>query len=154
MLKTFFTGFVVPPPKCGLALGMESGIIPDGQISASSEWNSGHRAANARLNFIHGSGRTGAWSARRNDQHQWLKVDFGKIAKIEKVATQGRADARQWVTKYTLSYSRDNIFWSHYPKVRQLARSKTFITKIFLKPFIYLLIPHRNFLAIEINPLW
>jgi len=32
------------PPVCQDALGMESGAIPDGQIGASSEWNSNHAA--------------------------------------------------------------------------------------------------------------
>jgi len=116
-LFLFCPGFVVPPQKCGYALGMESGIVPDAQISASSDHNSAHRAANGRLNFKPGSGRTGAWSAQRLDQNQWLQVDFQKVVKIDKFATQGRSGANQWVTKYTLSYSRDGIFWNEYSKV-------------------------------------
>ena len=116
-MYTFIPGFPVPPKTCGLALGMESGIITDNQITASSEWNHNHRAQNGRLNFIAGSGRTGAWSAKKNDQHQWLQVDFGKVAKIDKCATQGRSDSNQWVTKYKLSYSRDGIFWLNLDQV-------------------------------------
>lgn len=113
----FISGFVIPPRKCGYALGLESGILPDAQIKASSEYNSAHRAANGRINFVAGSGRTGAWSALSNDQKQWLQVDFLKVIKVEKVATQGRSDLDQWVIKYTLSYSRDGVFWSEYLKV-------------------------------------
>ena len=31
-----------------------------------------------------------------------------------KFATQGRQDARQWVTKYSLSYSQNGINWAYY----------------------------------------
>ena len=33
---------------------------------------------------------------------------------MTKVATQGRQDADQWVTKYTLSYSLDGMHWAEY----------------------------------------
>ncbi|KAK3700595.1 hypothetical protein QZH41_001586 [Actinostola sp. cb2023] len=109
-------GIVIPSPKCGMALGLESGIIPDFRMTSSSNWDNNHRAANARLHFRAGSGRTGAWSARHNNVNQWLQLDFGKIAKIVKSAIQGRSDANQWVTKYKLSYSREGVFWMEYPK--------------------------------------
>ena len=113
----FSLGIVIPGRSCKLAMGLESGIIPDAKITASSKWNSAHRAANGRLHLKKGSGRTGAWSARFNSPNQWLQVDFGKMAKLDALATQGRPGVNQWVTKYTLSYSRDGIFWDHYPKV-------------------------------------
>ena len=103
------------PKKCGLALGLESYGILDSQISASSDYNSAHRAANGRLNFRAGSGRTGAWSAKANDAHQWLQVDFRKVARIDKVATQGRQDHKQWVTSYRVAYSQDGMFWKELP---------------------------------------
>ncbi|KXJ25354.1 Venom prothrombin activator oscutarin-C non-catalytic subunit [Exaiptasia diaphana] len=110
-------GFESPKQICNVTLGLESGLILDSQLSASSEWNRAHRAANARLNFVPEAGRTGAWSARHNNLHQWLKIDFGRIAKINKLATQGRSDSDQWVTRYTLSYSRYGILWDRYHKV-------------------------------------
>ena len=84
---------------------MESGKIPDAAITSSSDWNAGHRAVNGRLNFHAGKGRTGAWSAKVNDRGQFLEVDLGRVAKVTRMATQGRQDADQWVTSYTLSYS-------------------------------------------------
>ena len=95
-------------------LGMESRAIPDRHISASSNWNAAHRAANARLHFQAGGGRTGAWSAKQNNAHQWLKVYFGKWVKITRMSTQGRQDANQWVKKYSLSYSYDGVWWYPY----------------------------------------
>lgn len=48
-----------------------------------------------------------SWSARKNARTQWLQVNFGEMTRIKGVATQGRQDANQWVTSYTLSFSRD-----------------------------------------------
>lgn len=36
-----------------------------------------------------------------------FQVDFGRPTRVTAVATQGREDADQWVTKYTLSYGND-----------------------------------------------
>ena len=52
-----------------------------------------------------GGGKTGAWSSRTNDKSQWIQVDFGKIKRVTQVASQGRSDAAQWVTRYKVSYS-------------------------------------------------
>ena len=56
----------------------------------------------------------GAWCARHNNRYQWLSVDFGRAMRVVKVATQGRHDARQWVTQYYLSFSQDNVNFAEY----------------------------------------
>lgn len=90
------------------ALGLESGLITDQQITASSSWDQVHGAPNARINNAAGRGKTSAWSAGSNDGNQWLQVDFGRDVKISKFATQGRNDyGNQWVKSYTLAYSVD-----------------------------------------------
>jgi len=61
---------------CSEPLGLENKHITDAQITASTEYNAGHGASNGRLNFKAGGGKTGAWSARNNDVHQWLQVDL------------------------------------------------------------------------------
>ena len=99
---------------CVAPVGMEKGKIPDRSITASSNYNAAHRAANGRLNFKARKGRTGAWSALHNDRGQWFKVDLGRAMEIRRVATQGRMDANQWVTSYTLSYSQDNGHFYSY----------------------------------------
>ena len=86
---------------------MESGLVTDQQMSASSLWNKHHGPENARLNSVAGRGKTGAWSAEQNDQNQFLQVDFGRNIKMTKFQTQGRQDMDQWVKKYKLSYSVD-----------------------------------------------
>lgn len=98
-------------------------------MSASSEWHSSHRAANGRLNFHAGRGRTGSWSARTNNKDQWLQADFGKVMEVRRCATQGRQDYFQWVKKYTVSYSFDGIFWTEYPVGRGVVVSNEIILK-------------------------
>ena len=118
-----FLGFPIPRPKCVAPVGMESGAIKDAAITSSSDWNAGHRAANGRLNFHAGRGRTGAWSARHNNRGQWLQVDLGKTMEIRRVATQGRHDADQWVTSYTLEYSQDGGHFYPYKNNQVLRQS-------------------------------
>ncbi|XP_044165960.1 uncharacterized protein LOC114964732 isoform X11 [Acropora millepora] len=105
---------------CADALGMENGAIPDGKISASSEWDSNHAAKQARLHFPGGPGIAGSWSSRQNDVNQWLQIDLGiQNAKVTGLATQGRANANQWVTKYKLQYSHDGVNFYYYKEQGQ-----------------------------------
>ena len=105
---------------CADALGMENGAIPDGKISASSEWDPKHAAKQARLHFPGGPGIAGSWSSRQNDANQWLQIDLGiQNAKVTGLATQGRANANQWVTKYKLQYSHDGVNFYYYKEQGQ-----------------------------------
>ena len=106
--------------ECADALGMESRAIPDGKLSASTEWNSKHAAKQARLYFPGGPGIAGSWSSRANDANQWLQIDLGiQNAKVTGLASQGRADADQWVTKYKLQYSPDGVHFYFYKEPGQ-----------------------------------
>lgn len=103
-------------PRCNRPIGMENRRIRNQQISASSEWDANHGARLARLNQKR-TGRTmGAWSARVNNAYQFLQIDLRVPMKVTSVATQGRSDANQWVTKYMLSFSLDGahfaVYWS------------------------------------------
>ena len=69
------------------------------------KWNEYHGPTNARLYHMAGGGKTGAWSSRTNDQSQYIQVDFGEVKRVTQVASQGRQDAAQWVTKFKVSYS-------------------------------------------------
>ncbi|XP_028411988.1 lactadherin-like [Dendronephthya gigantea] len=101
---------------CKNALGIENGYICDDQITASSEWSTKNRAANARLNFTPRDGRTGAWSSRDKDLHQWLQVDFRRLTQITAISTQGRVDNKktQFVMSYSVSFSKDGDFFQVY----------------------------------------
>ena len=114
-LKCVFVLNFRKPPVCQDALGMESRAIPDGQISASSEWDSNHAAIQGRLNYKPSGGKQGAWSAKTNDANQWLQVDLGaSYTKVTRVASQGRLGADQWVKTYRLQYSNDGVNFQDY----------------------------------------
>ena len=109
-------------------LGMESGAISDAQISASSQWDNNHGSHRARLNKRSFGNKRGAWSSLKNDIYQWLQVDLGTYTTVTRIATQGRSDMSQWVTKYRLQYSEDGVNFHFYkalgqdsPKVRPVS---------------------------------
>lgn len=124
------------------ALGLESGLITDQQITASSSWNTAHGKQNARLNRQAARGKTSAWSAGSNDLNQWLQIDFGRNVKITKLATQGRNDyGDQWVKSYTLAYSADgsNVFQTYQENELDKvftgnADRNTVVTHVLLQP--------------------
>jgi len=93
---------------------MESRLIKDAQITASSEDSSSNAAIQARLNFKAGGGKHGAWSARSNDGNQWIQVALGSYTNLTSIATQGRNGANQWVAKYQLQYGDDGINFHYY----------------------------------------
>ena len=101
--------------ECQEALGMESGAISDAQISASTQWDANHATKQGRLHFQAVPGKAGSWSSRINDVNQWLQIDLGsQHFKVTVVATQGRSDYDQWVTKYNLMYSDDGMNFQYY----------------------------------------
>ena len=84
-----------------------------------------HKPGNGRLHFQLIPGRIGAWAAGNLRDGNWFQVDFGRFVKVTVIATQGRQDAAQWVTKYRVSYSYDGQAFKDYkegdyPKVRLL----------------------------------
>ncbi|XP_031574613.1 uncharacterized protein LOC116308348 isoform X2 [Actinia tenebrosa] len=106
----------LPPssPACNEALGLESGWIENSAVTASSNWDAQHMAWRARLNIEKQGSFTGGWSARTNNVNQWIQVDFGRSTRVTAVATQGRQDSDQWVTRYTLSYGNNPNDLSSY----------------------------------------
>jgi len=94
---------------------MESGAISDVQITASSQMDADHLAIRGRLQCETASGTAGSWSAGNSDVNQWLQVDLGsRYTKVTRVATQGKKDVAQWVTKYKLQYSYDGVTFQYY----------------------------------------
>ncbi len=101
--------------ECHGALGMKNGDIFDAQITASSQFDANHAANQGRLDFREIRKRVGSWSAARNDLQQWLQIYLGsQNTKVTRVATQGRNDAEQWVTKYKLQYSNNGVNFQYY----------------------------------------
>ena len=110
---------------------MESGAIPDSQISASSEYSrtpADQAASQGRLNFQETTDKAGSWIADTNDDKQWLQIDLGnQQTKVTRVATQGRnynvlwpwGPHQQWVTRYKLQYSNDTANFQYYKEQGQ-----------------------------------
>ena len=112
LLKTPTFFFLVS--LCNRAMGMRSGLIKNNRVTASSEFNARHAAWLGRLGRAKRGAYVGAWCAKHNNHNQWFKVDFGRATKITKIATQGRQDTNQWVTRYTVSSSLDGVHWAMY----------------------------------------
>ncbi len=91
------------------AFGLQSGLILDDQMTASSQWSKS-MASHARLNL---TGipyvRYGAWAPKQNHE-SWLMIDFIAIATIVKIKTQGRNGLTQWTKSFTLSVSNSTSF--------------------------------------------
>ena len=103
-------------PKAPVTLGMESGAIFDSQITASSVYNFKHAASNARLHFkgFENPLRSAGWVAGEKNTNQWLQVDLQQTTRVIGIATQGRHDWDQWVTKYKLQYGDDGLTFRIY----------------------------------------
>lgn len=114
--------------RCSLPLGLENGHVPDAAFSASSSAHSKYGPARSRLNIQSNSKGYGSWAAGTNNGKQWLQIDFGELVRVTKVATQGRQDSNQWVTKYALSYSLDGMHWAEYKE-----NSVTWVSENFIK---------------------
>ena len=110
MLKYF-----VKRLECQEPLGLGNSSITDGQLSSSSQLDDAHAAMQGRLNSNATGGSGGSWSAGNNNSSQWLQIDLlDQSNNVTRVATQGRHDASQWVTKYRLQYSEDGKIFHFY----------------------------------------
>ena len=118
---------------------MDSGAITDAQISASSQWSNNYAASRARLHMRRIGYQGGSWIARKNDLNQWLQIDLGGYTTLTRVATQGRGDYDQWVTKYRLQYSDDGVIFQFYKEPHQTAAKVCRMSEmpaLWLFPFI------------------
>ncbi|XP_074551183.1 coagulation factor V [Halichoeres trimaculatus] len=113
---------------CSVPLGMETGLIEDHRITASStasSWYSGPwRPSLARLNK---QGTINAWQAYHNDMNQWLQVELPQVKKITGIITQGAKSlgTEMYVLSFSLMYSDNGIHWYHYTDDENVS-SKTF----------------------------
>ena len=108
------SNFFILVSACSKPLGLQNGRLRNSKITASSEVNNRHAAWLGRLGRKKRGGYAGAWCARYNNHYQWMKFDLSRPMRITKVATQGRQDYNQWVTRYTISTSLDGTHWAIY----------------------------------------
>ena len=124
------TNFIHSKVQCGSPLGMESGLIPDAQLAASSAWRNNSRlygAQRARLNL---AAWPEGWNAAKNDLSPWLQLEFEHEKTITAVATQGfgNKNTQEWVRTYALATSEDGVVWRDYTvgnKVKVCANQRT-----------------------------
>ena len=84
---------------------------PDPSITASSVWRNTTTHGTHRSRFTTGQDANGkgAWASWQVDTNQWIQAQFLTVKTIFKVATKGRNQHSQWVTKYQLKYA----LWSN-----------------------------------------
>ena len=105
--------FTLIEDSCFDALGMENGMIQDGQLSASSSVSSTYSAKEARLNGPR------AWRFqmemdKQEEVNTWIQVTFGQPTNIAGIATQGgghQFPKDSWVAEYKVKYSWDASTW-------------------------------------------
>ena len=54
---------------------------------------------------------TGAWSADGSDTMPWIEANFNGLKTVSAITTQGRHDADEWVTSYTVTYAHSSGNW-------------------------------------------
>lgn len=56
-----------------------------------------------------------AWLSKYQDTNQWLQIDLKEVGVISGIMTQGRCDADEWMTKYSVQYrTEENLNWVYY----------------------------------------
>ena len=95
---------------------MESGVISDSQITASSVHNNNQSPAQARLNNL-------GWTAALDDPKSWLQIDLGSYKIVTRLATRGSSQSvtGSWVTSYRLQYSDDGFMFHFYQEPRDIS---------------------------------
>ncbi|CAH3183434.1 unnamed protein product [Porites evermanni] len=126
---------------CDKPLGLQSGWVENSQMTASTVWDWKHAAWRGRLHMPKQGTFRGSWSAKYNNQDQWLQVSFNRPMKFTAIATQGRQDYSQWVTSYSLSYSEDGTKYTIYSvgghqKVFSANRDRNSVVKHSITPNI------------------
>ena len=114
---------------------MENHGVPNQLITASSYYNFWGAPRNARLRQRRVGRKGGSWYVKRNDKRQWLKIDFGGLTRVWRIATQGRQNADQWVTSYYASYSVKGlrfVTYKEYGRTKVSANCKQILDEVFL----------------------
>ena len=68
---------------CGQPLGIEDGRIPNSSMWSTMPTNPGYEGHRARLNS------DTSWNSMSKDPEAHLRVDLGKVYKIDEIQTQG-----------------------------------------------------------------
>lgn len=56
-----------------------------------------------------------AWLSKYQDTNQWLQIDLREVNVVSGIQTQGRCDADEWITKYSVQYrTNESLNWVYY----------------------------------------
>ncbi|KAJ9590323.1 hypothetical protein L9F63_027838, partial [Diploptera punctata] len=96
---------------CQDAMGLQTGILSDQQISASSVLNNDiHKfgPSQARLN------NAGSWVPKPTTfgTTEWIQFDFLEPRNLTGVITQGDVNLDSWIIKFAIQYSHDGAVWN------------------------------------------
>ncbi|CAH2034880.1 unnamed protein product, partial [Iphiclides podalirius] len=118
-LARFMSLFALDISQCIAPLGMENGLIPDKDLTASSSFNDGNVGPqNGRLNQ---EIRGGAWCPKSQittESTEWLEVNLHTVHVITGAGTQGRfgnGQGQEYAEAYVLEYWRPKLGkWVRY----------------------------------------
>ncbi|XP_054275572.1 discoidin domain-containing receptor 2-like isoform X2 [Macrosteles quadrilineatus] len=109
--------------QCTLPLGMESGAIPDDDISASSSFDSGN--VGPQFGRLRTESHGGAWCPKyqiTTEPKEWLEIDLHGVHVITAVETQGRfgnGQGQEFAEAYLLEYWRPRLGkWVRFRNVK------------------------------------
>ncbi|XP_012279400.1 discoidin domain-containing receptor 2 [Orussus abietinus] len=109
--------------QCIAPLGMESGAIPDGDINATSSFDSGN--VGPRQARLRTENHGGAWCPKNQittEPKEWLEIDLRKVHMITATGTQGRFGngvGVEYAEAYLLEYWRPHLGkWVRYRDVK------------------------------------
>ncbi|XP_071984637.1 discoidin domain-containing receptor 2 isoform X2 [Engystomops pustulosus] len=105
----------VNPAVCRYPLGMTGRLIPDEDITASSQWSESTAAKYGRLDLEEGDG---AWCPEMpvdpEELTEFLQIDLRVLHFITLVGTQGRhagGHGNEFAQMFKINYSRDGTRW-------------------------------------------
>ncbi|KAI8498801.1 hypothetical protein Bbelb_232540, partial [Branchiostoma belcheri] len=114
--NNFYNKYALCTGVCngGVPLGMENGLIPDGNITASST-HVNCSTETARLKSAV-PGRTAGWCPETANTDQWLQVHLESEVRVTGVVVQGQGGGHDdaWVTSFKLLHSLDGDTWTVY----------------------------------------
>ena len=94
---------------------MESGLILESQLSASSQYNRNSKADNGRLNFQKTSTEYGGWKATDWDIEPWFMVDFLSSVKLTKIILAKPDDESDtFVELFEIDYGENGITFQSF----------------------------------------
>ncbi|XP_073975567.1 discoidin domain-containing receptor 2-like isoform X2 [Rhodnius prolixus] len=109
--------------QCIAPLGMESGAIPDDDITASSSFDSGN--VGPQYGRVRQESHGGAWCPKHEittEPKEWLEIDLHTVHVITATETQGRfgnGEGQEFAEAYMLEYWRPRLGkWVRYRDIK------------------------------------